>query len=236
MSEKYERTFFVAVPVERAWRAFTDDSEREAWMGTPPETLETGEIKVEKVDRHRVLSLSQSPAGLEGTYNTTVTFEETTSGTRITVVRSGFGDSEDWLHYVENTGRGWDEMIADLALYLEAGIRSVRHFQFTAGIGATMRDATAGVRITHVVPGGFAEQAGMQAGDILIRLQGAPVIGGREVTFVCRLYAPGDVIEAEYVRDGEVLRGSAPLSVWNYGDGEYVGHPGGYPKPALTAA
>lgn len=236
MSAEYRRTFTVAVPVERAWKAFTDGAERDAWMGAPPEGLADAQITVENVDRHRQLSWSQSHEGLEGSFHNTVTFEETTSGTRITMTRSGFGDSEDWLHYATNTARGWDESLADFVLYVETGVLGGRHFQFTSGIAATTLQADAGVRITGVVPGGFAEACGMCAGDLLLRLNGVPVLTGSDVAFLCREHAPGTTIEAQYVRGGELLTGRGPLSEWNFGTGEYIGHPGGYPKPALTAA
>jgi predicted metalloprotease with PDZ domain len=165
-----------------------------------------------------------------------VTFEEVASGTRITIVRSGFGDSEDWRHFAENTERGGDEAIADLILYLETGVRASRHFPFRSGLGATMLQSGGGVRITHVVPGGFAAGAGMQSGDLLLRLNGVPVVRTSDVAFFGREHAPGEVIEAEYVRGSDVLRGSGALSAWSHGTGEYVGHPGGYPKPSLTNA
>jgi uncharacterized protein YndB with AHSA1/START domain len=237
MSAKYERTFTVAVSRERAWQAFVDEREREAWMGTPPDgMLERAEVKVGDVEPQHRLTWSQSQADLEGSYETVVIFEDEASGTRITIVRSGFGDSEDWLHYAENTARGWDEMIADLVLYLETGVRGGRHFAFRGGLGATALHAPAGMRITHVVPGGFAEQAGMRAGDLLLRLNGASVVDASDVAVVTREHAPGVEIEAEYVRSGEVLRGRGALSPWSYGSGVYIGHPGGYPKPALIGA
>ncbi|MEX0800058.1 MAG: PDZ domain-containing protein [Dehalococcoidia bacterium] len=236
MSAKYERTFVVAAPVERAWQAFVDPEEREAWMGTRPAELEPGEMKVDTVEAHRRLSWSESPAGLNGWYETTVTFEEVASGTRITMVRSGFGDSEDWLHFAENTERGGGEAIADLILYLETGVRASRHFPFRSGLGATMLQSGAGVRVTHVVPGGFAAEAGMQAGDLLLRLNGASVVHASDIAFLGREHDPGEEIEADYARGSEVLRGRAALSVWSYGSDEYVGHPGGYPKAALTGA
>lgn len=236
MSVRYERTFVVAAPVERAWQAFVDPEEREAWMGTRPAELEAGEMKIGTVEPHRRLSWSDSPAGLDGWCETTVTFEEVSAGTRITIVRSGFGDSEDWLHFAENTERGGGETIADLILYLETGVRASRHFPFRSGLGATMLQSGAGVRITYVVPGGFAAEAGMQSGDLLLRLNGASVVHVSDVAFLGREHGPGEEIEAEYVRGGEVLRGRGPLSEWSYGGGEYVGHPGGYPKASLTGA
>ena len=238
MSAKYERTFVVRVPVARAWRAFADPQERQAWLDNNPyaDDFEPGDVNLGPAERHRRMSWSQSPAGLEGWYETVVTFEEASSGTRITIVRSGFGDSEDWLHYAANTARGWDEIIADLILYLETGVRGARHFSFRAGLGATMLQSPGGVRITHVVPGGFAAEAGMQSGDVLLRLNGASVVHLTDVAFAGRERAPGEVAEAEFVRGGEVLRGRAALSEWNYGGGKYVGHPGGYPKRSLTGA
>jgi uncharacterized protein YndB with AHSA1/START domain len=235
MSAKYERTFMVAVPVERVWQAFVDPAERELWMGSRPAELEEGEMKVGALEANRRLSWTESPAGLDGWFETTVTFEEVATGTRITIVRSGFGDSEDWLHYAENTERGGSELIADLILYLETGVRAERHFQFGSGLGATMLESGAGVRITYTVPGGFAAEAGMRAGDLLLRLNGAPVVLASDVAFFGREHDAGEEVEAEYARGGEVLRGRGALSPWDHGAGEYVGHPGGYPKATLTS-
>lgn len=73
----------------------------------------------------------------------------------------------------------------------------------------------------------------MQAGDLVLWLNGAPVVRTSDIGFFIREHAPGEVLEAEYVRAGKVLSGRAPLSTWNFGAGQYVGHPGGYPKPSL---
>jgi len=237
MSTAYERTAIVEAPVRRAWRVFVDDKESEAWMGTrPSDVFETEEVKIGAIERNSLVSWSQSQAGLAGWYETTVRFEEVASGTRITVVRSGFGDSEDWIHYAESTSHGWDEMIADLVLYLETGVRGTRHFPFRSGIAATTLPSAAGLKITHVVPGGFACNAGMQPGDVLIRLNRASVVDSMAVGVITREHAPGTEVEAEYVRGGEALRGRAALSEWYFGTGEYVGHPGNYPKPKLISA
>lgn len=244
MTGPYEREFMVSVPVARAWEAFTEPSGREAWMvpaGRDPLTgiapmdgFEQGRLALGPALPHRRLSWSQSPAGLGGWYETVVCFKEAPSGTQITIVRSGFGDSEDWGHYASNTARGWDEQIADLVLYLETGVRGSRHWAFRSSLGATMLETGAGVRITHVVPGGFAAAVGMQAGDVLLRLNGASVVHLTDVMFAGREHAPGEEMEAEYVHGRDVLRGCAPLSEWNYGGGRYVGHPGAYPKPSLA--
>jgi len=233
----YERTFVVAAPITRAWLAFADPQEREAWMANPHlEKFEPAEITIGAVEPLRRLSWSQRYAGLDGSYDTTVTFEEAPGGTRITIVRSGFGESDDWRHYVHNTARGWDEMVADLALYLETAVRGARHFSLRSGLGATMLQSAAGVRITYVVPGGFAARAGIQAGDVLLRLNGASVVHLTDVAFLGREHDPGEMAVAEYVRGTAVLRGSAPLSQWHYGAQSHMGHPGAYPKASVAAA
>ena len=212
MSAAYERTVIVGAPIGRAWSAFVDDKEREAWMGTrPDDVFEPGEVKLGANERNSLVSWSQRQAGLAGWYETTVRFEAVKSGTRIAIARTGFGDSEDWIHYAESTSHGWDEMIADLALYLETGVRGARHFPFRSGIAATTLPSAAGLKITHVVPGGFASNAGMQPGDVLIRLNHASVVDSTAVGVIAREYAPGTEVEAEYVRGGEVLRGPGCL-------------------------
>ena len=236
-SATYERTFVVAAPATRAWLAFAAPQEREAWMSNPYlDKFDPAEIEIGTVEPLRQLSWSQRYSGLAGCYETTVTFEEVPAGTRITIVRDGFGESEDWRHYAQHTARGWDEMIADLALYVETTVRGARHFSFRSGLGATMLESAAGVRITHVLPGGFAARAGMQAGDVLLRLNGASVVHLTDVAFIGRERAPGEVVDAEYARAGTVLRGRAPLSEWCYGSDGSVGHPGAYPKAGLSTA
>jgi uncharacterized protein YndB with AHSA1/START domain len=234
MGTAYERTFVVAAPATSAWLALTDPEQREAWMGNPQrDRFEAGEITIDAVEPLRSLSFSQRYGGLGGGYQTTISFAEVPAGTRMTIVRSGFGDSEAWRHYVQHTARGWDELIADLILYLETGVRGGRHFSFSSGLGATMLESGAGVRITHVVPDGFAAAAGMRAGDLLLRLNGASVVHLTDVAFLGREHAPGEIVEVEYVRCGSVLRSRAPLSHWHHGDDTYVAHPGAYPTTNL---
>jgi S1-C subfamily serine protease len=127
-------------------------------------------------------------------------------------------------------------MICDLVLYLETGIAGERHLSFGSGIAATTTETAAGLQVTHIVPSGFADSAGMRPGDALLWMNRVPIFGISELAVVVREHAPGTEIAVEFVRNGEVHRGRAPLSAWNFGTGEYVGHPGGYPKPALTAA
>jgi uncharacterized protein YndB with AHSA1/START domain len=226
---KFERTFVVKAPVERAWKAFTRPEEREAWMSPPghdpvgsPEAgwpgtgLAKTEVKPGKVERHRLLQWVQTARPNDpvdpGWVEMTVVFEEVESGTRITLTQSGFGDRPDWQSHIESVGLGTDESIKDLILYLETGVRAVRHHSWKSSVGATMIAAPAGLRIVDVSPGGFAAQAGLLPDDLLVRLGGGPVFGLSDVGFVERAFAPGTELDVEFVRGSDLHRGQARLS------------------------
>jgi uncharacterized protein YndB with AHSA1/START domain len=231
----YERTFVLSVPVERAWQAFTDPREREQWMVPPGrdplehpdqpliEGFQLSQLQVGVIEEHERLSWSQSHE-IDGDVRwieTTVVFEASASATRITITRSGFGDSDQWRLFAESTSLGWDESIADLIAYIETGVRADRHYSSQnpapkGSLGAQMRETPAGVRITYVVPGGFAEEAGMQAGDLLLRLAAASVFRRSDVWCVERVLKPGQELDAEYVRDGKLLIGRGRLSETHY--------------------
>jgi len=60
-----------------------------------------------------------------------------------------------------------------------------------------------GVRIGSVSLGSPAEQAGLQAGDIIVRLGDRAVADLREYSDELKTHQPGDTVELAYVRDGE---------------------------------
>src|ERR1700730_12528731 len=99
-----ERTFVVAVPLARAWQAQTDPAELANWFFRPtgeddtPEGFDLygTEVKIDVLDGEPLRWFRYSATGgpvpaLDGYAETTVTFEEHESGTRITITRSGFG-------------------------------------------------------------------------------------------------------------------------------------------------
>jgi uncharacterized protein YndB with AHSA1/START domain len=236
MSGTYERTFVLSVPVQRAWELFTEPREREQWMVPPGrdpiehpdqpmiEGFRKDDYRLGEIEEHKRLSWQQSldPEGNDMRWvDTTVVFEETERGTKITITRSGFGDSEAWQMFWQSTTLGWDESIADLIAYVETGVPGRRHFSSQArrpkgSLGAQMLETGAGVRIVFPVPGGFAERAGLQRGDLLLRLGDVAIVRRADVWSAERAYGPGHEVEAEYVRDGKLLNGKAPLSDLHY--------------------
>jgi uncharacterized protein YndB with AHSA1/START domain len=242
MSNTYERTFVVSVPVERAWRAFVDPKERENYVAAPgrsgdaweagelpsitpgvaPVQIEIGDVEPLRAINYREgvrMRWADGDDTVTDWLDVSVTFEEAGSGTRITFTRSGFGDSEEWRIRREAQCLGQDETLADLVFYLETGVpvHALRHYAAGAGdIGATFLESTRGVEMVRIVPGGFAEAAGLRAGDTLVRLAGAAIYRRADILAVQRSCGAGAAVEVTYVREGRVMHGEAELSESNY--------------------
>jgi hypothetical protein len=64
--------------------------------------------------------------------------------------------------------------------------------------------AEAGVAITGVMPGSPAEKAGLTAGDVLLRVGDKKLLNLQDMQYALASRRPGDVVEVEYSRGGEV--------------------------------
>ncbi len=68
-----------------------------------------------------------------------------------------------------------------------------------------------GLRLSGVREGGPAEQAGLQAGDVVIEFGGKEVLNIYDYTYALRDHAPGDTVVIKVRRDGQVLELTAVL-------------------------
>jgi hypothetical protein len=59
-----------------------------------------------------------------------------------------------------------------------------------------------GVRVQQVMPGSAAATAGIEAGDVLVAFDGAPVADLRSYSNLLKAKAPGDTVEVTVLRDG----------------------------------
>ena len=223
MSSEYERTFSVSVPVERAWRAFTEPEEIEAWLSNSFEVdAEQGaaagdgpggptHFEIVEVREHSTLRYRQWAASPDAGIDVTVVFESLDNGTRITMTHAGFGES--FLHS-DDVHNGMDESLADLVLYLEHGLSRPRHRDLTskASLGVDLAQRQEGVAIKALHPGMCAEAAGLQAGDVLYKLGTAAVFRVSDVAFFMREHDVGDEVDVTWVRNGELQHGRAVLT------------------------
>jgi uncharacterized protein YndB with AHSA1/START domain len=228
MSNDYEKTFSVRVPPERAFRAFTDPKELEQWF-TPKFEADADEgaagvkadaaspggdvhFEVTQIKDDELLCYRQWAADPNTGIDVTVVFEPVEGGTRITVTHAGFGG--DSILNSDSVRNGMFENYADLMLYLDHGVAYPRHRDITtdAWLGALFVDAGPGAEVANVEPGGFADQIGMQPGDILLQLGAGAVFGNRELMFFLREHGVGDVVSAVWARDGAVHHGTGTLT------------------------
>jgi len=227
MNGRYEKTFSLAVPVSKAWEAFTDPKLLEVWLtGTVAEADVTpgGRIAWEpdeygqlvweytEVEPERRLVYTEGPGILPVPTEVTVTFEESGTGTRVTITQAGFGEGEDWQAKLDGVGLGWVQSLATLDLFLRTGVRYDRFFTFRSDLGIEVDEPLAGPLVRSVADGSFASAAGLRVGDIVLRLGEAPVFSRADLWLFTREHATGEEVEVTYARGGELLTGRAALT------------------------
>ena len=76
----------------------------------------------------------------------------------------------------------------------------------------TLHEVAGGLRVLAVRPNEFAAKAGVEVGDLIVRVAGAPVFEQSDIWLIQALFEPGAELSVDYVRGGDVLSGSAPMS------------------------
>ena len=92
----------------------------------------------------------------------------------------------------------------------QAGDR--RAFRVTLGIVPDVAgEATNGMKITSVRPGGTAERSGMKAGDVIVRMAGHDILNIYDYMGVLGDLKAGDMVEVELLRDGRRITVTATM-------------------------
>jgi S1-C subfamily serine protease len=85
------------------------------------------------------------------------------------------------------------------------------------GVRLTVDDVAtegqAGAVVAEVFEGTGAEEAGIQSGDVVIALDGVPVLGSNDLQAQVRAHQPGETVEILILRDGEEITVTATLGV-----------------------
>ena len=216
MSRKWQRTFEVSVPVERVWRAFTEESRElgAAPAGARPDPNAGLAPKLLEVQPLKLLRWEQSGGTLPDRAEFTVVFESTDRGSRFTVTRCGFGEGEDADVFAESNALGWECGFMDIVLYLETGHAVKRHYfgSFASATGVVYAERDWGLEVLQVRPGAFGAEAGLQRGDRLVRLGGVSVYTRANVWTLLEEHVPGTEVEVEFIRGRERRVARARLS------------------------
>lgn len=72
-----------------------------------------------------------------------------------------------------------------------------------------------GARVATVVPGGAADHAGLEPGDVIVGIDGRSVVSGPALTGFVRRYVSGQEVMLDIVRDGQELQIPVVLKEWN---------------------
>jgi hypothetical protein len=213
--DRFQATFSIEATPAAVWRALADvadGGDTSAVTGEGPAhwwlpgfeasgaVLEAKEGLLLRLRKDR-----QPCAGTE----IVVTLEAEGSGTRVTVVQSGFGALFDIA--LDALEIGWSHIVADFTLFLRRGVRGERHTMPWATLGCALAETDCGLEVTAVYPQSFGDRAGLRAGDILLSAGGAPVLKRRELETVLRIVREGHEMDATWVRGREKLTARAAI-------------------------
>jgi hypothetical protein len=206
MEERYrddgfEATFVVSVPRAEAWKRLVELKQGDRWW-IPAIESTADELEVDPESMLRVRKAEEPCKGTE----IAMTFEDSETGTRITFVQNGFGPRFDtarpWLE------AGWWAIRADLFVFFEHGVSPQRHARWGASLGCDVAETPGGLVVSGVRAGGFAADAGMDDGDLILLLSGSPIVNVRELAAVTRAMRPGDSTRARWLRGGSMMSGT----------------------------
>lgn len=210
----FRRSFVIDVAPDTVWRAVTGAPAEAKDDGTPQYHMAGFEAlcSVIEEDPGTLLRLRKEEEPCSGT-EIAVQLEHAGSGTRVTVVQSGFGP---WLpDVIEMFGMVWNMIVADLKLYLEQGVRVKTHLfdqaPPRASLGCETQDRLEGLAVGRVAEDGFAGRAGLRTGDLLLQLNGVRLLNTMQLIDLMRIGAPGTELEAVWARSGELMRATVPL-------------------------
>lgn len=123
-----------------------------------------------------------------------------------------------------------DDVVRNIFVVRDVEFHGSRGF-LGVGVEEETERSDGGARVQHVVEGSPAEEAGVQAGDIVVEINGTSIYGPRGLTKSIHSLEPGDTANIEIVRDGRQLSLSVTLGErsgrssfqWKgRGDGEHV--------------
>ena len=72
-------------------------------------------------------------------------------------------------------------------------------------------DAISGVYISRVTPNSGAAEAGLQRGDVILRINGVQTNSSPELQEQIARYRPGNTVDVDYVREGQRLKAAVTL-------------------------
>jgi uncharacterized protein YndB with AHSA1/START domain len=142
-----------------------------------------------------------------------VELEESSGETAVSVTHAGFGDGKRERRRAERAGAEWASSLENLASVVTDGVdlrvsrRPMLGISFDREVDPARAAAMGwpvdhGVEVSGVVEGMGAAAAGLQAGDVLVSIDGTPLTGWASIGAVLHRHRAGDTVGVEVMRDG----------------------------------
>ncbi len=202
-TDRFETTFSIAASPDVVWKRLDQQDGEGHWLLPAFEALGE-EIDVEAGSRLHVRKVTEPCAGSE----IVIVLEHEASGTKVTVSQSGF---PAWFAFATDAfAIGWRHIVADLALYLDRGVRGDRHARTWAMLGCSLLETTVGLEVIETMPGTLADKIGLVAGDVLLTVGGAPIVTRAELETMMRI-SGGEEVEVEWAHGDKKLAATGTL-------------------------
>lgn len=206
--DRFEATFRLRIDRHTAWRRLTEnattDEGEHLWLAGFD-----SQATVVDAEPPGCLHASKDDEPCAGT-DIVVTLEDDEIGVRIHVVQSRFGA---WLpDRYEMMAVGWRYIVADLQTYLATGVHARRHLRLWGDLGADATASDGGIRVDRIREGGLASRLGLDDGDLLVTLGGAPIASLDDLVTVLRVLNTDRLPPAEWIRSGSLLTAGAHRS------------------------
>lgn len=166
-----------------------------------------------ELEPERSVVFSWHGRGEPGLTRVKVSLEPQEQGVRVALSHSGLGSGKAWKAAHKQIKKGWARGLENLKSVLESGmdLRFLRRpllgvvgleeidAEQAAGLGMPPKG---GVRLTGIVEGMSAQQAGLQAGDVMVKFNGQRVDSISALVNQLRELRAGDQVKVIFYRDG----------------------------------
>ncbi len=225
-SLKFQET--VRAPAAAVYRAFTSSTALREWLCDAAQAMPqaggrlylwwnsgyyvSGEFLTATPDKK--VAFTWHGQGEPAATRVSVTLAAKGDATRVTLTHGEVGTGKAWAPFVDKLEAGWKAALENLRSTLETGpdLRLVRRpmLGILGGDDVTPANAakfgvpvTAGLALEGLVEGMGAQAAGLQTGDVVVKLAGKKVTGFQSIPAALQEHLAGDVVPVVFYRGGE---------------------------------
>lgn len=218
---------FYAFSTEQGWRDWLCDSARFRPLSGRSYQLAWGRGwfaagSIQSLERPRMVELTWHGPGDPATTGVSIQLRDRDGGTEVEIRHTGLGEGAAWERARAEVQKGWEMGLENLESIFTTGedLRVIRRpmlgivaNDFTKEIAAEIGvPVTQGVRIDQPVKGMGAERAGLMHDDVVVEMDGKPVMGFSDLGSVLQNHRAGDTVPVTFYRGSEKMTLDMELS------------------------